>query len=91
MYKMTGKLVRMTDIVNRQGRLGTYATRSLILELGGEPRQTVFGTFFGSHIDTLGALDLRYGDELEVDCVFTTSERNGFVSNYVEFQNPRKL
>lgn len=85
-----GKMVRLADRQTRQGRLGAYETQGMMLELEREPRQQVWGTLFGSHIDTLGALQPRPGDELEVDCVFTTSERNGFVVNYVEFQNPRK-
>ena len=83
----------MSEVVTKQGRLGTYQTQGIMLDLTveGGPRQSVYGTLFGQHIETARALGLQFGDRVEVDTVFTTSERNGFVSNYVEFVNPRKL
>ena len=87
---MKGKIVRLTDVQERTGRMGSFKAQGMMLELGSNPRQQVYGTLFGQHIDTLKALQLRYGDVVEVDTVFTTSERNGFVSNYVEFVNPRR-
>ena len=91
--KLTGKITRMSEVATKQGRLGTYQTQGIMLDLTveGGPRQSVYGTLFGQHIETARALGLQFGDRVEVDTVFTTSERNGFVSNYVEFINPRKL
>jgi len=91
--KLKGKVVRMTAVEEREGRLGTYQKQGMMLDLTeeGGTRQSVYGSMFGLHIETARALGLQFGDRVEVDTVFTTSERNGFVSNYVEFVNPRKL
>lgn len=93
MNTLTGTIERMGDIVTRQGRMGEYKVQGLLLRCNeeGEPHETVYGSLFGSHIDTLAALAPKFGDRIRVEALFTTSERNGFVSNYVEFRNPQKL
>jgi len=90
---MEGKVIRMAEVVTKQGRLGAYQSQGIMLDLTveGGPRQSIYGTLFGQHIETARALGLQFGDRVEVGTIFTTSERNGFVSNYVEFVNPRKL
>ena len=89
--KVIAKIMRLGDIQTRQGRLGEYQTQGVMLQMGGdEERQSLFGTLFGQNIDVMRATGLRAGDMVETDLVFTTSERNGFVSNYVELRNVRK-
>ena len=90
---MIGKIVRLGNVETRNGRMGTYQTLGMMLDLTGDDgvRQSVYGTVFGQSIDVVQALNLQFGDRVEVETVFTTSERNGFVSNYVEFRNLRKL
>lgn len=74
------------------GRLGTYETQGVRLEWqDGDVRQNLFGSFFGPHLETFRALGLQAGSEVEVELLFTVSERNGFFSNYVELQNPRRI
>ena len=89
---MKGKIIRIGKVEERQGRLGTYKSQGLMLDVSteGGPRQSLYGTLFGQHIDVLASLSPQYGDTLEFDCVFTTSERNSFVSNYIEILNPRR-
>ena len=93
MTQMTGTIERLGDVATRQGRMGEYKTRGVLLRTSeeGEARETVYGSLFGQHIDTLAALNAKFGDRIRVDALFTTSERNGFVSNYVEFRNPQLL
>ena len=90
---MIGKIVRLGKDETKNGRLGEYHTQGLMLDLTGDDgvRQSVYGTLFGQSVDMAKALNLQFGDRVEVETVFTTSERNGFVSNYVEFRNLRKL
>ena len=90
---MKGKIIRIGKVEERHGRLNVYKLQSLMLDVtpeDGAPRQSLFGTLFGHHVDTLAALAPQYGDTLEFDCVFTTSERNSFVTNYIEIENPRR-
>ena len=91
--RLQGKITRLADVETRRGRMGDYQTQVVMLDLtGGDGlRQSLFGTLFGTSIDALSATGARVGDTVEVDVLFTTSERNGFVSNYVELRNPRKL
>ena len=84
-----GKIVRMDDVRTRTGRMGDYRTQGVMLKP--EEKQTVYGTFFEQAIDVAKSQGLRSGDTIEVELVFTTSERNQFVTNYVEFVNPRKV
>ena len=91
MIQIKAKVVRIADRQTRQGRLGDYETQGIMLQPEGEQRQTLYGTLFGQNIDVLEQQDIHAGDQMECGLVFTTSERNGFVSNYIEITNPRKL
>ena len=91
MMQVTAKVVRVADVQTRQGRMGEYKTQGVMLQPEGEERQTLFGTLFGQNIDLFSQQGLAGGDRVECGLVFTTSERNGFVSNYIEICNPRKL
>lgn len=84
-----GKIVRMGQVQTRQGRAGDYQVQGVLLELAQEPRQQVYVSLFPPHLGTFQAQQPCFGRELEGDLVFSTAERNGFVSNYVELQNPR--
>ena len=93
MMTIKAKIARIGEVETRSGRMGDYQTQGMMLDVTGDDgvRQSLYGTLFGSHIDTLAAQGLRGGDRVEVGLRFTTSERNGFVSNYVEFINPQKI
>lgn len=95
MKKITieGKIERLGDVVTRQGRMGDYQVQGVLLQVNddGEQRQSIYGSLFGQSIEELKSSGAKAGDRMKADAVFTTSERNGFVSNYVEFQNPCKL
>lgn len=93
MKQIQGIIERLGDVQTRQGRMGEYKVQGLLLRVNdeGQPHETLYGSLFGQHIDTLAALAVHGGDRIAVDCMFTTSERNGFVSNYVEFRNPQRL
>jgi len=86
---VTGKIVRLGEVQTRQGRAGDYQVQGVLLELAQEPRQQVYVSLFGTHLGAFRAQQPCFGQQLEGDLVFSTSERNGFVSNYVELQNPR--
>ena len=92
MIQLIGTIERMGEVKSKQGRMGEYKVQGLMLRISieGEAHETVYGSLFGPHIDTLAALKPQFGDRIAVDALFTTSERNGFVSNYVEFRNPQK-
>lgn len=83
MIKIEGKIERLGDTETHAGRMGEYQTQRVMLQVGGEGRnrQTVYGTMFGPAIEALQAMDAKAGDTIEVELVFTTSERNGFVTN----------
>ena len=85
--------MRLGNVETRNGRMGTYKSLGMMLDLTGDDgvRQSVYGTLFGQNVDLVQALNLQFGDRVEASTVFTTSERNGFVSNFVEFRNLRKL
>lgn len=85
------KLLRVGDVQTRQGRMGEYQTQGIMVQPEGAERQSLYGTLFGQSIDVFRLTGARSGDTIEVGLVFTTAERNGFVSNYIEIVNPRKL
>ena len=90
--KLRAKIQRIGQVETKQGRVGDYKTLGQMLGFDdGGQRQSLYGTLFGTQIDTFAALDVDYGSEVEFDLVFTTAERNGWVSNYIELRNPRKL
>lgn len=91
MIQIKAKVVRIADRQMRQGRLGDYETQGIMLQPDEEQKQSLYGTLFGQNIDVLGQQDIHSGDHMECGLVFTTSERNGFVSNYIEIVKPRKL
>lgn len=91
MTQITAKVMRVADVQRRQGRMGEYMTQGVMLQPEDGERQSLFGTLFGQNIDVFRQQGLAGGDRVECGLVFTTSERNGFVSNYIEICNPRKL
>lgn len=92
MTHLEGRIERLGGAETRHGRMGDYVVQNLLLRLDADDvRETVYGTFFGQHVDALAASGCAVGDRMGVDALFTTSERNGFVTNYVEFRNPMKL
>lgn len=72
------------------GRFGSYKSQGVLLEWHDEndQRQSAYGTFFANHLDAFQLLNAKAGDMLTVDLVFSISERNGFVSNFIELRNP---
>lgn len=91
MTQITAKVQRIADKQTRTGRMGDYEVQGIMLQPEGEERQSLYGTLFGQNIDVLQQQEIHGGDRMECGLVFTTSERNGFVSNYIEITNPRKL
>ena len=91
MIQITAKVLRVSDVIKRQGRLGDYEMRGLMIQPEGKERQSLYGNLFGQNIDVFQQQEIHSGDRIEAGLVFQTSERNGFVSNYIEILNPRKL
>ena len=56
----------------------------------GEERQSLYGTIFGFEVDKFKELGLQVGDKVEAELLFSTTERNGYVNQYVEFRNVTK-
>ena len=91
--KITARIAYVKEPRTVSGRMGTYETQGVRLEWeeGDTFRNSLFGSFFGTHLDTFRALAPQAGMLLEVDAIFSVTERNGFFQNYVELQNPRAL
>lgn len=93
MIQITAKVLNVRDVEKRQGRSGDFELQGLMLqpENDGPQRESLYGTLFGQNIDVFQQQEIHSGDRIECGLVFQTSERNGFVSNYIEITNPRKL
>ena len=91
MIQITAKVTRIAEKQTRQGRSGDYEIQGVMLQPDGDERQSLYGSLFGQNIDLLQQQEIHSGDRIECGLLFTTSERNGFVSNYIEIVNPRKL
>ncbi len=94
---LKGRIDFVQPVKTIAGRNGEFESQGLRLAIeeaqpdGSTYRHFLYGRMFGPHLDNFKAGAYHAGEEIEVDAYFSTTERNGYVSCYIEFRNPHRL